>query len=708
MLTESVHWLSPQRLLRHCGSRLTDWIPHNAKELFAPYIPRNRRRRCVAQKVPPLIIVIFCGVPASAWAANDFADLSLEELMQVPVPTITSASRFAQKATDAPASITVITKDEIRRFGYRTLAEVLQSARGLHVTSEGRYSYAGVRGFNLPGDFKAGLLLLIDGHRANENIYGTALLGTEGLVDVDLIDHVEIVRGPASAIYGKGAFYGVINVVTRRPDDFRQGEVSTSIGDHETYKARATLGHHFKNGFEYLLSGSFFESTGRENIFFQDFDSPATHNGIAHHLEYDHGRDVLLKMAYGDFSLEGVYKWRMTGIPDGAFGVTFNDPLNRQRDKLGYVELKYTHDFDGWAVESRTSINHYSYNGYYPYFGDPNDPTRVVLNLDDNIGTWWMGELQVSRQWQKHHFALGADFQDNLQQDQNNFDVDPRIVYADSNVTSFEYGVFVQDEFRLNDMLTFTGAGRYDWYTGYGGDLSARLGVIYQPIKKTSIKLLYGDAFRSPTVYEAYYQLTGQDMGSRLGPERIHSYEAVLEQELRSNLRLTVTGFYNRIDDLIQSQQGPDGLTFSRNGDSVNTGGAEVELEARGPYDIRTRVSYAYQQSNYVRVGAELINSPRHLAKLNLIVPFFDDKVSLGFELQGVSSARTLAGNKTDPYVVSNVTLFSRRLIKNLEFSASIYNVFDQHYEDPAGSGFTQDVHIQPGRSFRAKLTYSF
>jgi outer membrane receptor for ferrienterochelin and colicins len=666
-----------------------------------------RRTLFNAMRRAPAILAILCALGVRVHAENDFADLSLEELMQVPVPTITSASKFSQKATDAPASITVITRDEIQRFGYRTLADVLQSVRGLHVTAEGRYSYAGVRGFSRPGDYKAGLLLLIDGHRVNENIYGTALLGTEGVVDVDLIDHVEIVRGPASAIYGKGAFYGVINVVTRQPADFRQGEVSSSIGDHETYKTRLTLGHRFKNGFQYLLSGSLFESTGEENIFYKELNSPATNHGIAHHLDYDHGRDVLLKLAYGDFTLEGAYKWRITGLPDGAYSVVFNDPKNRQRDELGYVELKYEHDFNGWAVEARTSLNDYSFNGYYPYSGVATDPTRVVLNFDETVGTWWTGELQISHQWEKHHFTLGADFQDNLRQEQRNYDISPPLVYSNSTVSSFEYGVFGQDEFRLSKTLTLIGAGRYDWYTGYSGDLSSRFGVIYQPIKKTSIKLLYGDAFRSPTVYESYYQLVGANSVA-LKPERIHSYEAILEQELRSNLRLTTTAFFNRIDDLISRELGPNGETFYGNGDSVNTEGAELELEARGPRNIRTRVSYAYQQSHYVDTGTELFNSPRQLAKLNVIVPFFEDRVSLGFELQGVSSARTLAGDKVDPYVVGNVTLFSRRIHKNLDVSASIYNVFDQRYGDPGGPSFPQDIHFLEGRSLRVKVTYSF
>jgi iron complex outermembrane receptor protein len=670
---------------------------------------RCRRGHFDAMKTTLSSMAICFALGTRAQAADDFAELSLEELMQVQVPTITSASKFAQKATDAPASITVITKDEIQRFGYRTLAEVLQSVRGLHVTSEGRYSYAGVRGFSRPGDFKAGLLLLIDGHRANENIYGSALLGTEGLVDVDLIDHVEIVRGPASALYGKGAFYGVINVVTRSPSDFQQGEVSGSAGDQETYKTRLTLGHRFKNGFEYLLSGSILESEGDKNLYFKEFDSPATNRGIAQNLDFDHGRDALLKLAYGDFTLEGVYKWRETGVPDAAYNTVFNDPNYRQYDELSYLDLKYTHDFNGWAVEARTSLNHYRVHGYYPYTDIvPDDPERVVLNFDEVLGTWWTGELQVSHQWQKHHFTLGVDFQDNLQQDQVNYDISPPQTYSESRESSFEYGVFVQDEYRLTKTLTLSGGGRYDWYSNSGSDFSSRLALIYQPTKKTSIKLLYGDAFRSPTVYESYFQLAGIDTGPALLPERIHSYEAILEQELRPNLRLTATAFFNRIDDLIERQLGPNDEKFYGNGDSSETKGAEVELEARGPRDIRTRFSYTYQQSHYESTGAELFNSPRHLAKLNVIVPLFHDKISLGFELQGVSSARTLGGNKADPYVLSNITLFSRRIRKNLDVSASIYNIFDQRYGTPAGPDFPPDIHIDQGRSFRVKATYSF
>ncbi len=134
------------------------------------------------------LLVSSSRVTAADAATTDVTDLTLEQLMQVQV---TGASKFTQDASEAPASVTVIGQDDIKRFGYRTLAEILQSARGFYTVGDGAYTYAGVRGFSRPGDFNDRLLLLIDGHRTNENIYGSALLGNEEILDVDLIDHVE-------------------------------------------------------------------------------------------------------------------------------------------------------------------------------------------------------------------------------------------------------------------------------------------------------------------------------------------------------------------------------------------------------------------------------------------------------------------------------------------------------------------------------------
>jgi outer membrane receptor for ferrienterochelin and colicin len=166
-------------------------------------------------------------LPALARAQSaqpDLTPLSIEQLLDAELTS--TASKFEQEVTRAPASVTVITGDEIRRHGYRTLADVLNNVRGLYTSYDRNYSYVGARGFARPGDYNTRVLLLIDGHRLNEPTYNMAAIGTDFPIDVSLIDRVEVIRGPGSSLYGTSAFLGVI-----RPPLFvaaaqRRGEIA--------------------------------------------------------------------------------------------------------------------------------------------------------------------------------------------------------------------------------------------------------------------------------------------------------------------------------------------------------------------------------------------------------------------------------------------------------------------------------------------------
>jgi iron complex outermembrane receptor protein len=98
---------------------------------------------------------------------KSLGQLSLEELMAIKVDTVYGASKFQQKVTEAPSSITIITADEIEKYGYRTLSDVLQSVAGFYVTNDRNYSYVGMEGISRPTDYNTHLLIMIDGHRVN-------------------------------------------------------------------------------------------------------------------------------------------------------------------------------------------------------------------------------------------------------------------------------------------------------------------------------------------------------------------------------------------------------------------------------------------------------------------------------------------------------------------------------------------------------------
>jgi len=156
-----------------------------------PGSPRKHLPRFAAAAV----LLLFCSFNCGAQDADlpDLTGLSVEDLAQVRLST---ASRHLTDARKAPASVTSIDSEEIRQHGWLTLAELLRSVPGFYTASDRTYTYLGVRGFLQSGDYNARVLLQIDGHRVNDAIYDSSLIGTEFPLDMSQIDHVEVVRGP--------------------------------------------------------------------------------------------------------------------------------------------------------------------------------------------------------------------------------------------------------------------------------------------------------------------------------------------------------------------------------------------------------------------------------------------------------------------------------------------------------------------------------
>ena len=632
-----------------------------------------------------------------------------EALLFQDIPSVYGASKYEQKVTEAPSAVTIITADEIRKYAYRTLADILQSVTGFYVTNDRNYSYVGIRGFNRPGDYNSRILLLIDGHRLNDNLYEQASFGTASLIDVDLIDRVEIIRGPSSSLYGTNAFFGVINVITKRGRDIKGLETSTEIGSYESYKGRFTYGDKFQNGLEVLLSGSFYDSDGHDRLSFKEFDSPETNNGVTRNGDDDRAISVFGKLSYKDFTFMGGFQNREKGIPTAAFGTSFNTTRTRSVDERGYVDMRYIHDFANQLnLDARVYYDRFYYRGDYLY-DDLNLEDPKILNQDHSFGEWWGTDVKLSKRlFKKHQVTLGGEYRDNFRQDIRNEDRDPAFLYLDQQGNSRSWAVYAQDEFTILDNLILNAGVRYDHYNSFGGTFNPRAALIYT-WQKTTFKFLYGEAFRAPSVYERFYLGTGFTPNPDLNPEKIRMYELVAERNLTKNIRAVASAYLYNIDDLISLvPDASDDLLIYKNADKIEAKGIEFELDGKWASGIEGRVSYAFQSTESEETKKRLTNSPQHLAKLNLIVPLFEDKLFAGLDTQYMSERISLSGRQADHVFLTNLSLFAHNFYRGISVSGSIRNIFGESYGHPGSGEHRQDLVPQDGRTFWLRLKYAF
>ena len=656
--------------------------------------PRRLARRLLARRLLAIALPL-------AWSSAAFAqeDLALRPLGALLNMEVSGASKFPATLSDTAAAATIITSEQIRAFGCQTLGDVLRSVRGVLVSTDRTYTYLGIRGLSIPGDYNTRVLLLVDGNRLNDTVYDQAFLGSEFPLDLDVVERVEFIPGQGSAIHGANALYGVVNVVTKKAAGSTATDVSATLAQGNSRQLRFGQGLSLPNGANVLLSASTLRMSGTDARYAPE--SAGADERISSRTDHERGSKLFAKYAYGELTASLIYSDRTKGLTNPP-GSLFGDPRSQYRDSEALLDVGLTRRFnetDRWKLRV--------YAGSYDFTGDyaVGSPSAVVVNRDTGRSRWLgiEGNVFVER-LDEHKLVLGWDAMWSPQRDQANFDLSPPATYLDDRRQTSRLSAFVEDQWSLSRALTITLGARYDKARDADGAFSPRLAGVWRASDEFTLKAIHGSAYRPPNAYEAYYATPdGYRGNAALKSERVSGDELSAEYRPSSSDRWTLSTFWTRTHRLlVQTVDDSDGRLVFNNAGSFDVRG--VEGEYQHVWDNGASVRANFSSYGYGGVSASDVSaaSAHRLAKLAASAPLAE-RTTLAWETILVSRRGGVSGHG-----LSNLTLVRSFERQHARLSIGLLDVFDRAPAEPAGDSVLQLPAPGYGRSLRVKLELAF
>lgn len=655
-------------------------------------------------------------------------DLVLSNLEEV-----TAASRVSESVEDAPASVTIITSQELRAMGYPTVAEALRGVRGLYLSDDRSYVSLGVRGFGNPGDFGNRVLVTIDGHPTNDNYISSSYIGFDGRVDLDDIERIEVVRGPGSVLYGTSAFFAVINLVTRERTVTTHGEAALSAAEYGVGRARATgvvkLGEHAG----LWNSVSVARGAGRDFYYPEFAGNPTDPNAArgANGLVPDgnvRGRDgfdagtVNGRAWYKSATVQWLFHTRQKDLPTAGFDTVFGG-RTRFSDTRGFVEGRFEPKLSEQVqLLSRAHANLYSFNGTYAY-----EPTDGGVTREAYRGVWAGIEQRVQfTPTSKIRLTAGGELIRHFNTTQRGTDNTGQ--YFPTRNDPFTVGAaYVSGDFEVHRRVRLSAGARLDYYSNldqfdFLPAFNPRVAVIVKPYTRGNLKIMGGKAFRAPSVYEQFYLAPTQEPSVNLQPEQVYSGEAEFTHRFSPTVTATAAGYTNYVSDLIElgdvvTPTGEERVQYRNSSAPVLVFGSELELKRDFRDGWMLGATYSLQRAQYMQDPTlrRVPNSPVHLGSLKAGVPM------IGRILRGMTRLSVEGGrpdrNKHDtdapqgfttPGVVWDLVLSGEVERFKVRYNLGVYNVADWRYDTVPSGEFRQRTMVQSGRTFLASLGASF
>ncbi len=722
-------------------------------------------------KTATLFVILIMRIPASLMAqeaGDELGDISLSDLLNLEVSVATKSEMAVE---EVPSIVSVITGEEIRNMGARNLEDVLRTVPGFDMTHDPtRVTHqVGIRGMMSPAHNNK-IKVMMDGHSLSA-FFGSAHYNFN-TIPVSNVRQIEIIRGPGSALYGTGAFLGVINIITQKDGD-GPSVLAVEGGSFDTIRTYGRLS--YKNeDFNLSLYADYYDTEGeKERVDSDRFGtSPASAapGYTSNHLDnYTFKSDI----SYNGFYFSGFFQklsgespigivYTLTDEDDTASTYVFGEIGYKTAiaDK-GNLEIRAFYDYgeqdalvEIFSEENAAAL--FGWTNGESVFGKPYEETRVLG-----------GEITVA-----YEIISGMDLVAGASYEYiDMFDVRS---YATANITGAPleirgvtyapmqylgglvdisengnwvkasdrtvYSVYAQSIFDIKESfslkkgvenLSVIAGVRYDHYDDFGETVNPRFGLVYAPTSKLWIKALYGEAFRAPNFSELYAMNNPSRTGNPdVKPETITTAEGQIRYHLSKNLSASLTFFNVSAEDLIQTVI----REYSNVGQMESRG---VEAELRWQFDRR---DYAYLNATwqdvkdtthakitsaggqvYVQKDFNPGGSSDFIANAGVNWVLSDHVVTnLSANYVGERSRSEemvwdgedlVKADSRDPVkdrVLVNASLTLKNLYKGVEIQLSAYNLFDADHRSPDPSGGLENDLPLAGISFMGRISYSF
>lgn len=537
---------------------------------------------------------------ASAQRMEDLMEVSLKDLMNA---TITSASKKEEKAFDAPSVITTITAKDIETFGGSSLYEILERSPGFYGLSSFvfRKNAIGLRG-DLPTHVNPRILFLINGRPFRESIFGGQNAGILTTFPIFSIKQIEIIRGPGSVLYGSNAYVGVVNIITKDPDEpelnVRGGGGSFGTSTLQIDGGTSVGNLKINGGFNYL------KSTG-----WQFSDSTRTRGPNRQFGENDFGEDILaanLQLNYKGFSLSGFY-----GANDlGHITPTTSEP-GIYKVRRAFIDLGYAGDVipDVYSISANITYN----------------------NIHDEFDTGFMDGLSSVRRPQANDYVfevtnfLTVNSKFEITVGGSLYSLSGEWTTRDTTVIIPSYSDrwfhgYLQADYKPTDWLKLVLGGQLNKVADLDLNFVPRLAAIASFKSGFGAKIMYGQAFRAPYPVETDIFSPPILIGDPdLKPENISTFETQLFYT-KDKTRIAISYFNSNQTDLVSRIPNTDpssgvSLTYTNLGE-LKSQGFEIEAKHSLTSTFYLDGSYSFQTNKDDNGNKNVSRLPQHMLKL--------------------------------------------------------------------------------------------